>query len=363
MSEGEMKEGNAGGTDHPAPVSDGAAAAFSEALPKLLSLVNDKFAVDRRVLKKRQPEDLTFVYDAHRHFGDMLRAVYEFKLYDHMLDEFAWYVATLAARGFEESYFRRMIEAWMIAIHSSIKPPESRDLTLPLEQLCRNLHAVYSAPRAEAEPLSPEAQHLLGLLLDKRRRGAAEYALERGGGDRIEQVYSGLVLPAMNQVGVLWQRNEISVADEHAATEIGRYVLFRVIDALPREKPLGMKALVACVPGEEHDVGAQVAGGVLDAKGWDIVYVGRSAPEAEIVKVLDSERPHLAVFTVTLVARLPAARDLLMTVRSRFEGTKIIVGGRAALIAGDVLAQHVDAVVEGFGDLHTTALNLVGRDA
>jgi hypothetical protein len=50
------------------PVSESAIRAFSEALPKLLSLVNDKFAVDERVLKKQQPEDLKFIYDAHHHF-------------------------------------------------------------------------------------------------------------------------------------------------------------------------------------------------------------------------------------------------------------------------------------------------------
>lgn len=343
------------------PVSESASRAFSDALPKLLSLVNDKFAVDERVLKKQQPEDLKFIYDAHHHFGDMLRAIYEFDLYDHMLGEFAWYVSALSSRGFKESYFRRMIEAWMIAIHSSIKPPESRELTPPLEYLCRHLHAAYSAPGAEAEPLSSEAQHFLGLLLDNKRKDAAEYALDRlAGGDQIERLYSGMLLPALSQVGMLWQKNKISVADEHAATEIGRYVLFRLIETLPRKKPLGMRALVACVPGEEHDVGAHLASGFLRAEGWDVVYVGRSAPEEEIVKAIDSQRPQVAVFAVNLIARLPAARDLFMTVRGRHEDTRIIAGGRAALAARAVLEKYVDAVVEGFEDLHETALRLVG---
>jgi methanogenic corrinoid protein MtbC1 len=345
-------------------VSEDAAHAFSEALPNLLSLVNDKFAVDARVLKKHQPENLKFMYDAHRHFGEMLRAVYEFDLYDHMLEEFEWYVSSLSSRGFEESYFRRMLEAWMIAIHSSIKPPESGELTRQIEYLCRHLHAAYSSPRPEAEPMSPEAQHFLGLLLDKKRTEAAEYALGKSaGGDRIEYVCSGLVLPALSRVGALWQRNEISVADEHAATEIGRYVLFRLVDSLPAAEALGLKTLVACVPGEEHDIGAHLASGLLRARGWEVVYVGRSAPEEEIIKTLGSQRPQVAVFTVSLIARLPGARDLFAVVRRRFGDVRIIAGGRAAPAARKVLEKHVDAVVEGFEDLHDTAMRLVGRDA
>jgi methanogenic corrinoid protein MtbC1 len=257
-----------------------------------------------------------------------------------------------------------MLRAWMIAIHSSIKPPESRDLTRPLEYLCRLLHSVYSAEYVDGEPLSPDAQHFLSLLLDKKRRDAADYALGKAaGGSNLAQVYAGLVLPALNQVGVLWQKNKISVADEHAATEIGRYVISRLIDSVPRERPIGVKALVACVPGEEHDVGAQVASGILEAKGWAVIYVGRSAPEEEIIKVLESERPRVAVFDIALIARLPGARDLFVKVRSGPGSTKIIAGGRAALAARKVLEAYVDAVVDGPDELHEVALRLVGKDA
>jgi methanogenic corrinoid protein MtbC1 len=346
------------------PVSDDARRAFREVLPKLLSQVNDKFDVEARVLGRHQPEDLGFLHDAHRHFGDMLRAVYEFDLYGAMLDEFAWYVSALSARGFKEAYFRRMVEAWMIAIHSSIKPPESAELTRPLEYLCRNVHTLFSQPDVEAEPLSPEAQHFLSLLLDKNRAGAAGHALEVASrSDRVEQVFAGLVQPAMNRVGFLWQKNRISVADEHAATEIGRYVLVRLIDDMPRQEHLGIKALVACVPGEEHDIGAQIAGGYLESKGWDVIYVGRSAPADEITKLLDTYRPRVAVFSLNMIARLPAARELFKTIRERYGHTRIVAGGHAAIAAGKVLRNYVDAVAGGLDELHETALRVAGEHA
>jgi methanogenic corrinoid protein MtbC1 len=214
------------------------------------------------------------------------------------------------------------------------------------------------------EPLKPEAQRFLDMLLGRKRRAAAEYVLERAGrGGTVEEVHSTIVLPALNRVGALWQQNRISVADEHAATEIGRYTLFRLLDGMPREKPLGAKALVACVPGEEHDIGAQIASGMLEAGGWDVIYVGRSAPEEEILKVFDSERPGVAVFAIAMIARLPAARDLFDSLRSKFADIKIIAGGRAALAAQQVFGMHTDAVVKGTAELNEVALRLVGKHA
>jgi len=364
MSEESRKKAAAGSMGAPAPVSEAASSAFAEALPRLLSLVNDKFDIEARIAESHSPRDLSLISDAHSHFGEMLKAVYEFDLAGHALDEFAWYVSTLATRGFQESYFRRMLEAWMIAIHAAIKPPESGELTRLLEHLCRHLHAICSAPETEREPLSPEAQHFLSLLLDKRRKPAAEYALQIAAGEgKSGNAYSSVVLPALSQIGWLWQRNEISVADEHAATEIARYVLFRLLDSLPAKRPLGKSVLVACVPGEEHDVGVQIAGAYLEAAGWDTIQVGRSAPADEILRMLEARQPHVAVFSINMLARLPAARDLFAKVRERFTGIRIIAGGRAAVAARKVLADNVDAIVDGLEDLQETALRMAGENA
>ena len=352
------------GTKTPLSVSHGASGAFAEALPRLLSMVNDRFAIESRVLGGHGPADLDLIKDAHRHFGDMLLAVYEFDLGDHALGEFEWYVSSLSPRGFDEKYFRMMLEAWMIAIHAEIKPPESGELTRLLEHLCRNLHRLYSERAVEAGDLSPEVEHFLGLLLEKRRRPAARYALEmaeRSGS--AGRVYAGLVLPAMAQIGLLWQTNKISVADEHAATEIGRYVLFRLIDSQPVKEPLGTRAIVACVPGEQHDIGAQIAGGYLEAAGWEVIFVGRSAPEEEILKILASHRPRLAVLSVNMLARLPAAVQLFRKIRDGFSDVRVIAGGRAAAAARKLLESEVDAVVMSLEGLAGEAERLVGGNA
>lgn len=346
-------------------VSQEAATKFAESLPKLLNLVNDKFAVDERLSEKALTEGRTeLTRDAHAHFGRMLRAILEFGLYRDMEEEFAWYVSTLSARGLGESYFRRMIEGWIIAIHSSIEPPLSSELTYPLEWLRKRLHSLHVDRREAAFVLSKEAESFLNLVLEGRRRDATEYVLSlRETGFAPDRLFSDVVLAALGQVGLMWQRNELSVADEHAATEICRYVIYRIIDSMPVEGALPYRMIVACVPGEEHELGARILADYLGTRGWSVKYLGRSTPEEDLIAAVASEGIDITILSVTLLENLPAARDLLSRIRERVPGMKTAIGGRAALKARAVLESYTDAVVSGFDEAHSVCLRLAGGNA
>lgn len=345
-------------------VSEAASRAFAGALPRLLTLVNDKFSVNARLFSRTSPERLALVIDAHQHFGDMLRAVFEFSLYENMLDEMIWYVSALSSRGLGGDYFRKMVEAWIIAVHAAIPAREARELSRPLEWLASNLSAVYARKEAAEGPTDSRVLAFLDIVLAKKRRGALDYALNlKRGGQSVERILTGVVLPAMAEVGRLWEANEISVSDEHAATEICRYALQMLTDELPRGQPLGLRAVVGCVPGEQHDVGAMLTAAFLETKGWDVVYLGRSMPERDLLKTVAEERPAVSVFSITLIAHLPASRDLFLGIRQTAPGTKIIAGGHASEVASRTLASYVDAVVGGIYETHEAALKLVGRNA
>jgi methanogenic corrinoid protein MtbC1 len=347
------------------PVSDAAASKFAESLPKLLNLVNEKFVVEERL--SRQPTTggrVGLTGDAHTHFGRMLRAVFEFGLYEEMGEEFGWYVSTLSARGLGESYFRRMIEGWIIAVHSAIGPPLSGELTVPLEWLRTRLHEFYAFKPAATVALSPEAQAFLNLILERRRRDAADYVTSlKDTGFAPAELFSGVILPALGEVGLMWQRNEITVADEHAATEICRYVIYRVLDSMPVGKPLPHKLLVGCVPGEEHELGARILADYLETKGWKVVFLGHSTPEEDLIAAAAENGIDVVILSVTMIANLPATRDILSRLQDRVPGVRTTVGGRAALKGREVLKRYTDAVVSNIEQAHSVCLGLVGGDA
>ena len=103
-------------------------------------------------------------------------------------------------------------------------------------------------------------------------------------------------------------------------------------------------AVLACAPGEQHDLGLLAFGLALRARGWRIVYLGADAPVETIAEVGSASDPSLVVLSTVdpeLVERsLPALRELAKDRR---------------LALGGVAARHsrpeVDGILRLSGDL------------
>jgi len=92
------------------------------------------------------------------------------------------------------------------------------------------------------------------------------------------------------------ETGRVSVADEHAATEICRYVLSRLFDSIEPAKPAGFKALASCVPGEEHELGVEIVGSICGSRAGSLQRC-RSTPLEDILKALADFRPQVAFFS------------------------------------------------------------------
>lgn len=229
---------------------------FRRAMPEILRLVNEKFQLQSQLeVKTPDPEAMNFIQDAHRHLADLLLGIYETGLFEKLADEFLWYIKVFISRGFKRDYFEKMLEGWIFAIHALIKPPESGELTWPLNWLVRRLSAFFEVSREEKAALTTEQERLLSLLLEKKRSETWEFVLSSFEKEpNVKRVYFDLLTPVLIRLGELWEQNEIGVADEHAATAIIRHILSRLQSLMPAAKPAPYRALVSCVPGEEHDI-------------------------------------------------------------------------------------------------------------
>jgi len=346
-------------------ISRDAIVAFQNALPKLVYLVDEKFSVENKLGESIAAQSqLDLIKDAHKNFGNVLSAIYQFQLYPALADEFAWLISTLVSRGLTREYFTRMLNAWIFAIHGIIETRWARELVRPLQVLEQNLTELIEHSAVLTQPETESQRKLLLLLLEKKRRAAADYVMTLAGKSvQIEELCTNLLIPVLEKIGILWQKNEISVADEHAATEIGRYIMYRLCDSIAREKPLSYKALVTCVPGEEHDLGAEMVAGFLENKGWNVYFLGRSLPELDILLTVEKDKFEAIFLSVTLVANLPTTVALMRKIRETAPKAKIIIGGRAAILAIDTIQKQADAIVNDIKQVNPTALKLIQKDA
>lgn len=338
---------------------------FRRALPELLRLVDEKFELESQYKESSlDTPALDFIQDAHEHLADLLAGIYENNLTENLVDEFRWYVSVFASRGFSQDYFVKLLEGWIFAIHALVKPPESGELTSPLNWIARRLPIFLEAATAGVPTGISEQEGLLSLLLQKKRSEAWElvYSLYKKESS-VDHIYFEVLIPVLNRIGQLWEKNEISVTDEHAAAAIIRHILSRLQSVSPGGKPVPYKAFVSSVPGEEHELGAEILADYLEIKGWTVYFIGHSAPEEDILKSVLALKPDGVFLSVTMISRLSEARQVIRKIRTALPETKIIMGGRAAMTARKVLESEADAVVDSIAQGYQAALKLVEKNA
>lgn len=181
------------------------------------------------------------------------------------------------------------------------------------------------------EDLAGLADRYLEMLLDGDRReaiGLVMDAVQRG--VPIKEFYLKVFQPVQYRVGELWQRNRISVAQEHyctAATQLAMAMLYPRIFQTPKT---GLKMVGTCVEDELHELGIRMVADFFEMEGWDTHYLGASTPTESVVETVRKVRPDVLAVSVSVTVHLPALMDLVRAVRQLPEGgrTKIMVGGR-----------------------------------
>jgi methanogenic corrinoid protein MtbC1 len=139
-----------------------------------------------------------------------------------------------------------------------------------------------------------------------------------------------VIAPALWLVGDLWQRGEISVADEHIATEISIRVL-----ALQREAQRVARArrnrrvLLAAPAGELHVVALRMIGNLLSEAGYQIVMIGADVPARALASAASRHRPDV----VCLSSTMPGGGDQVLMaiheVQRERPAVGFVIGGRA----------------------------------
>lgn len=163
--------------------------------------------------------------------------------------------------------------------------------------------------------LSESLSESYGLALIHGDAAAAERAVREAFDEGLPYsfIHARVMAPAMHRIGLLWERGEISVAHEHLATQITVRVLalLRELFRVARGRS-GQRVMLAAVEGEQHIVGLQMAGDLLEGAGYDVVMLGPDVPTGALEDIVVEHSPQLVGLTVTMsagLARLTAAVD------------------------------------------------------
>ena len=182
--------------------------------------------------------------------------------------------------------------------------------------------------------------------LDAFDEPAAHAVLDRLVSDlSLTTVLRDVVIPYLAELGRRWQRGTASVAQEHFASNVIRGRLAGL--ARGWGSGHGPRAVLACAPGELHDMALMVFGIVLNRNGWRIDYLGANTPVEELGRAVDATHPDLIVLAATLPETLKPLRPKLTALARRaplaLAGTgatpQLASAVGARLIAGDPVTE------------------------
>jgi MerR family transcriptional regulator, light-induced transcriptional regulator len=162
---------------------------------------------------------------------------------------------------------------------------------------------------------STESFAELRRALDAFDEPAAQAVLDRLMAElSLPAVLRDVVLPYLADLGERWQRGTASIAAEHFASNLIRGRLAGL--ARGWGSGHGPQALLACPPGELHDMALMIFGIVLNRNGWRIDYLGPSTPVEELARTAGTSHPDLVVLAATVPEVLQPLQPELTTLAS-----------------------------------------------
>ncbi|MBV9497379.1 MAG: B12-binding domain-containing protein [Acidobacteria bacterium] len=139
--------------------------------------------------------------------------------------------------------------------------------------------------------------------------------------------FDRVVGDALREIGYRWERGELGVDEEHRASHM-------IAEALDRLRPShaslnrnGPLAVLACPPGEHHELPLHILRLIFEWSGWQTELHGAHLPWTSAIRAVERVCPAIFAFTSRTASFYEDTEfsDLLRHCEKR--GTRVIVGG------------------------------------
>lgn len=141
----------------------------------------------------------------------------------------------------------------------------------------------------------------------------------------LDESFLQVITPALVEVGECWAAGAVSVAQEHLASATVRAALQKLLS--DQRADVRGTAVLACAPGERHEIGLLMLAVMLRSDGWQVAYLGADTPCGDAIALADELDAVALCFSA---ASTESARDLgrELTASPPRESLTVVVGGR-----------------------------------
>lgn len=275
----------------------------------------------------------------HLHHAQFMVTVFKLNAFDLLARTIPWVYRAYHSRGFSYDYFPIELCAWRQALLDNSTEHDAVPISAVYDWMISNHENMislslsgdtlgFSLP-AECDEMQ---QIFTALLLHGDHKGCLKLAEQSITSIvDVRHFYQHVLRHSLYAIGALWERNEISVAEEHLATAIVGRVTSFLYGRFVGEAQTKGTAVVSAAPNEFHEVGARMVADILELDGWDVTYLGANLPGEELVALLKQKKPFLLALSVATMFNLEKARDLITAIKSvpELSALRILAGGLA----------------------------------
>ena len=210
-----------------------------------------------------------------------------------------------------------------------------------LRDLDRNVPETPSFLKADTPHGRLAAGYLLALLEGDRAKASRLILDAAQEGFSVSDLYLQVLLPVQQEVGRMWQADEINVAEGHFATSATSTILAQLRLRAPERQGNGKTLLAAAVAGNRHDIGLQMVADFFEMDGWRVIQLGSDMPIPDLSQAVEFYQPDLLALSVSLHTQLVTLTETIQAVRRGPRGAvmKILVGGLGLAEASDLVQE------------------------
>jgi MerR family transcriptional regulator, light-induced transcriptional regulator len=312
---------------------------YAASLERMIDRVNREVGGRPDVTELIGHNPLQMMEMNHQHHAQFMLTVFRLNAFDLLVRTIPWVYRAYHSRGFSYDYFPIELLSWKQALLDNSSGADIRQIIAVYDWMISN-HETMITLSVSCDTLgfslpdetSEMQQIFTALLLHGDHKGCLKLVdLSVTTSEELRYFYEHVVKYALYTVGTLWERNEISVAEEHMATAVvGRVTSFLYGRFVGQPQTKGV-AVVSAGPNEFHEVGARMVADMLELDGWDVTYLGANTPLEELVTLIKQKKPFLLALSVATAFNLENARQLIASVKGSAElvNTRILAGGLA----------------------------------
>ena len=185
-------------------------------------------------------------------------------------------------------------------------------------------------------------------------KSMAEEAI--GEGIDAQEILNGYMIPAMDEVGRLFENNEYFVPELLISARAMKAALAIVKPALVESGAEAVgKVAIGTVKGDLHDIGKNLVAAMLEGGGFEIIDLGVDAKPEEFVQAVKDKGANIIALSALLTTTMPSMRGTIEALEGAGlrDKAKVIIGG------APITQQYADEIgADGYSDNASGAVSV-----